>query len=309
MRMNTSGSLLNFFKVVALSSTAILWGMPASASDGGTFKSTVKITSYGVPHISGQSFGDVGFGQGYIFAKQNICEVAENWITLRGQRSKFFDPDAPMTATFGNTGYTNAESDFFWKRLHDTGIIQTQLNQPAPLAPTAEVRELVAGYVAGYNHYLAQTGVQNLSDPRCRGKAWVVPITENDIYMRAIQWNLTLSSNTLYKAYVSAAPPPPGEVLSRAVPRGEALAAKQADTPNPLGLTPEITGPGSNMIALGKDGTQNGTGMLFANPHWRWHGVDRWYESQLTVPGKMNVYGASLLGTPVILFGHTANVG
>src|SRR5690606_166780 len=56
------------------------------------------------------------------------------------------------------------------------------------------------------------------------------------------------------------------------------------------------------------DGTDNGRGMLFANPHWWWEGPERWWEMQMTVPGKMNVYGAGLLGVPMVLFGHTDGV-
>ena len=38
------------------------------------------------------------------------------------------------------------------------------------------------GYVAGYNRYLENTGVDSLPDPTCRGKAWVRPIDEIDVY-------------------------------------------------------------------------------------------------------------------------------
>ncbi len=48
--------------------------------------------------------------------------------------------------------------------------------------------------------------------------------------------------------------------------------------------------------------------MMFANPHWVWHGPEHWFEAQLTVPGKLNVYGGGVLGVPVMLFGHTDNV-
>jgi acyl-homoserine-lactone acylase len=84
---------------------------------------------------------------------------------------------------------------------------------------------------------------------------------------------------------------------------------------NPRGvnaLSHRFTAPrdrvGSNMIALGKDATDNGLGMLFANPHWYWNGPERFFESQLTVPGKLNVYGIATLGMPMILLGHTEHV-
>jgi acyl-homoserine-lactone acylase len=64
----------------------------------------------------------------------------------------------------------------------------------------------------------------------------------------------------------------------------------------------------SNMIALGKDATDNGRGMVFANPHWRWHEPERWFEAQVTVPGKIDVYGATLEGVPFFIFGFNRNV-
>ena len=48
--------------------------------------------------------------------------------------------------------------------------------------------------------------------------------------------------------------------------------------------------------------------MLYGNPHFPWSGSERFFQSQLTIPGKINVSGASLLGSPVIQIGHTQNV-
>ncbi len=48
--------------------------------------------------------------------------------------------------------------------------------------------------------------------------------------------------------------------------------------------------------------------MLLANPHLPWYGDARLYELQLTIPGVLNVAGASLYGTPVIEIGHTEHL-
>ena len=45
--------------------------------------------------------------------------------------------------------------------------------------------------------------------------------------------------------------------------------------------------------------------MLLGNPHFPWVGSERFFQSQITVPGKLNASGASLLGVPVINIGHT----
>ena len=50
------------------------------------------------------------------------------------------------------------------------------------------------GYVAGYNAYLRDTGVDHIPDPRCRGADWVRPITELDVYRRFHQLGSLASS-------------------------------------------------------------------------------------------------------------------
>ena len=72
-----------------------------------------------------------------------------------------------------------------------------------------------------------------------------------------------------------------------------------------LGERLPLGGIGSNAYGLGRDATDNGRGMVLGNPHFPWDGSERFFESQLTIPGKVNVSGASLFGVPVINIGHT----
>ena len=65
---------------------------------------------------------------------------------------------------------------------------------------------------------------------------------------------------------------------------------------------------GSNGWGIGSDATKNGSGMVLGNPHFPWQGSERFYQSHLVVPGKLNVSGASLFGVPVINIGHTAHL-
>ena len=58
-------------------------------------------------------------------------------------------------------------------------------------------------------------------------------------------------------------------------------------------------------VRIGRDGTENGRGMVLGNPHFPWDGSERFFEAQLTIPGQINVSGASLFGVPVINIGHT----
>ena len=258
----------------------------------------VRTTSYGVPHVLADDFTGAGLGIGYAFAESNICEIADRWLTVNAQRSRHFGPDATVE---GPGRSTNLASDFLWARILDMDVVGRELGQAPPVGPTPEVRELIRGYVAGYNTYLEEVGVANLPDPRCRGKEWVRPITDVDVYLRSLHWNLWDTSAALVDELV-AARPPSGEVAALM------LSGPVATEVGPTTLVPEHPGPGSNMIALGREATDNGKGMLFANPHWYWHGPERWWEFQMTVPGKVNVSGAGILGVPIVMFGHTEHV-
>src|SRR5215208_4083941 len=68
-------------------------------------------------------------------------------------------------------------------------------------------------------------------------------------------------------------------------------------------------GFGSNMWAIGRGRSQSGRGILLANPHLRWGGSDIFHEVHLTVPGKINVSGATLIGFPVVTIGFNDHLG
>ena len=262
-------------------------------------RATIRTTSHGVPHVKADDYAGVGFGAGYAFARDAVCDIAGRFVTVNAQRSRYFGPDAKVdTGPYTVSAFpSNLESDFVWQMLLDDQVVEKELSLPAPLGPTPEARELVRGYVAGYNKYLADTGIANLPDPRCRGAAWVRPITEKDIWLRAMHWNLWRSSGGIVPALVRATPPKGAK--AQAIPKGGEYAFAH------LGKDPT----GSNMIALGAEATDNGMGMMFANPHWYWEGPERWYEIQLTVPGKLDVIGIQTLGVPVIQTGFTEKVG
>src|SRR5690606_19623004 len=134
----------------------------------------IRTTAYGVPHVKANDFASAGYGLGYAFAKDNICEIAERWVTVNAERSKYFGPDE--VDPFGGRGrHTNLQSDFFWKRILDMDVVGQELRKAPPLGPTQEVRDMVRGYALGYNRYLQETGVENIPDERCRGASWVRP--------------------------------------------------------------------------------------------------------------------------------------
>jgi acyl-homoserine-lactone acylase len=274
----------------------LLSAVPAQAYDV-----TIKRTEYGIPHITGKTFGDVGYGYGYSFAKDNICTMADQYVTVRAERSKTFGADKTYIQRGNGTTVNNLDSDFFWQRIINDHVVEQLMDRPTPLGPRADVRASVRGYVAGWNRYLADIGgPDGISDPACKGKSWVTPITEIDAYRRFYQLILIASQGVAIDGISNAAPatgalqPPAADAQALATGLNEVF---------PKG------GIGSNAVAIGRDGMQDHKrGLVLGNPHFPWLGTERFYEFQMTVPKKMNVSGMGLFGVPLALIGFNDNV-
>jgi acyl-homoserine-lactone acylase len=221
---------------------------------------------------------------------------------VRAERSRFFGPDAGYAQRGNGYGANNLNSDFFYKRIIDSKTIEGLLAKKPPLGPLPGVKQLVRGYVAGYNRYLSDVGGSNgIADKTCRGQPWVRPISVADAYRRFYQLVLLASQSVAIDGIGSAAPPTSS--LPGPLPLSNAATARELAQRLPLDTI------GSNAVAVGKAGTRDHKhGLLLGNPHFPWLGTERFYQSQLRVPGKMNVQGASLFGVPLILIGHTSTM-
>ncbi len=297
--------------VISATVAVVLVAIPVSAAKPTThsaagYSAVIKRTAHGIPHITAKNFGGLGFGYGYAFAQDDFCTMAEDYVTVEGQRSKYFGPDG--TYYQGGNGITvnNLDSDFFFQQIKDSHVIDKLLAKPAPMGPKPEVKQAVQGYVAGYNKYLADVGGRNgLPDPRCRGKSWVRPITTQDAYLRFYQLVELASGDVVIPGIAEAQPPTPSLPLS--------VGAPQLNIPQTahalLQKLPGLGAIGSNAVAVGKGGTRDHKhGLLLGNPHFPWVGTERFYQAQATIPGKINVEGASLFGVPVVLIGHNDNI-
>ncbi|MFT5223521.1 MAG: acyl-homoserine-lactone acylase [Glaciecola sp.] len=281
----------------------------ATTADDG-FDALVRRTSNGIPHITGDSWGDVAYGFGYAFAQDNICTAADFYVTVNGERSKWFGPDASWSFNGNGTSNTNRESDFFYTSVNESGRIEELLALPAPHGPLEGVRQGVAGYVAGYNTWLEETGgADGISDPRCQGAEWVKPITEMDTYRRLYQLASLASRGVAIDGLGNAQPPTPsGEAFTaadQAAVDARSIEIFERDFPSKFN---DAIGIGSNAYGFGSEATDNGKGMVLGNPHFPWHGGERLYQFHLTVRGSVDVSGASLYGVPLVLIGHTAGM-
>ncbi|HEX6944565.1 MAG TPA: penicillin acylase family protein, partial [Casimicrobiaceae bacterium] len=283
-------------RVVLACLIALVGAAPAAAEPS----AVIRRTAHGIPHIQARDWEGLGYGYGYAFAEDNLCEIADAYVTVDAQRSRFFGPDKTYPFRANSTNPNNLNSDFFYQRIKDAQTVEKLMAQAPPLGPRPEVKEAVHGYVEGYNEYLRRTGVDKLPDPRCRGAAWVRPIDDMDAYRRFYQLALLASAGVAIDGIGGATPPPAGA-------SGGADAALRAFGREPASAFDEfpLGGIGSNAVALGKAATDNGHGALLGNPHFPWDGTERFYQAQLTIPGKLNVSGGSLFGVPIVLIGHT----
>lgn len=283
----------------AVTATAAPAALAAAPAKDAAYDATIRTTEYGIPHISGDDFGDVGYGYGYSLASQTICVMADTYTTVRAQRSRFFGEDGSYVFRGNGATVNNLNSDFFFQQIIDDERVEKLMNQPAPNGPKPELREMVSGYVAGYNRWLQDVGgPAGITDPACAGKPWVTEITEIDAYRRFYQLALLASSGVAIDGIGAAQPPHPSAPLPSTAIDHEQAARLLDEQWEQLAI-------GSNAVALGKDATENGKGMLLGNPHFPWIGSERFYQAHLTIPGQLDVTGGSLLGVPLVLIGHT----
>ncbi|PRX44926.1 acyl-homoserine-lactone acylase [Prauserella shujinwangii] len=273
-------------------------GDPATPGPSGGLAADIRYTEYGIPHITARNFAGLGYGYGYAAAKDNICVLADTYLTVAAQRSRYLGPDAPGNSAYGGTR-TSLSSDLYFQQVNDSGVVERAIAARPPHGPRAEVRDIVRGYVAGYNRYLRDTGVGNISDPACRGAAWVRPIGERDVY-RHFHALATLGGSGQVIDGITAAAPPSGDApAATAVPADAAERVRAALGEEDMG---------SNAIAVGSAGTADARGLLLGNPHYPWHGGRRFWQSHLTVPGRLDVSGGSLLGMPLVQIGFNRDV-
>lgn len=250
----------------------------------------VRYTSHGVPHVTSSSLAGVAEGYGWAFARDNLCLLVEKAVTLAGERSRWLGPDSGYVDLFVGGFIRNAASDAAYRYL-----LGSAAREGVRRAASPDVRALVRGYVQGVNRHLAADALPGES---CREARWFRPLTEADVWRRMAQMPLIETSILLLREIAGAQPPAPGDERGPLPPTLDRAQERAA------------AAGGSNAFAAGSAvlGRRRG-GFTFANPHFPWHGTERLYVAHLTVPGSLDIFGASLYGVPVPLIGFTRAIG
>ncbi|WP_367039055.1 penicillin acylase family protein [Streptomyces sp. Je 1-332] len=265
-------------------------------SDGG-LSATVRYTQYGIPHILAKDYENLGFGTGWAQAADQVCTLAEGYVTVRGERSRHFGPKGKPDGSL-SSATTNLSSDLYFGGVRDTRTVEKLLKQSAPAGPSATSKKLMRGFAAGYNAWLKQNRV---TDPACKGAKWLRPITSLDVARQGFAVQV-LGGQGRGTDGITAAQPPRAKDTDRA-PEPERTAKKARAL-----FSADEAVMGSNAVAFSGKATANGKGLLLGNPHYPWQGGRRFWQSQQTIPGELNVSGGSLLGTSVVNIGFNRDV-
>ena len=167
-----------------------------------TYSADIVWTEYGIPHITANDWGSLGYGVGYAYAKENFCTIMREYVFSAGESAKYL----------GDEGDLN--SDFVMKLYNDDARIERMISEDL----ADYVVENLEGYAAGVNRYFSETGVDNLAegDEGCRGAAWAREVDLNDVVRLIHRTVLVASAQPLSDFIVGAQFP---EMVANASPQ------------------------------------------------------------------------------------------
>ncbi len=169
------------------------------------------------------------------------------------------------------------EGDFLLKQFDNYGACKQNFSQLDPL-----LQKIFRAYAAGVNHYIAQH--------RSELPAWVPVFDEIDVLANIHESSINAVNGVVRRlqAKYEGKPLSPISLLQNDF-RADAEAA------------------GSNAFAIGPARSISGKAMLLGNPHLNWSSL--YWEAHITVPGKINFFGSTLPGLPVLRAGFNEHLG
>ena len=243
----------------------------------GSYEADIRWTTHGVAHIRADDWGSLGYGQGWASARDNLGTIVDAAVKVRSERARFHGPGP-------DSGFVASDFGYLALGITDRAGALRDAQQP-------EARALVAGYVAGCNAWLGEARDSDRLPRWCADSDWLAPLEELDLYRTLVDATLMAS----------------GRNLVGLIGRAEAPGSDGPGEPSPLSALGSAAGA-SNGWAFGGDVTASGGGLVMANPHFPWYGEARFWECHLTIPGELDVYGASLIGVPGVQIGFNQHV-
>ncbi|QZO13093.1 penicillin acylase family protein [Pseudoalteromonas piscicida] len=250
-------------------------------------KAKITRTEFGIAHVKASNLRSLAFGSGYAQAQDHGCVLADSYLRVRGERAKYFGADHYQAGD-----NRHVMSDYLYKIADIYG--QAKLAFPTLSKDTQAAAE---GFAAGFNLYLTevQQGKARL-EPTCQGESWVQPITAVDVLANIAAAGSGASLGQFATAILQAHPEQGNAWLPSA--------SEPMKLTSPLAAVPDgdkLMTQGSNAWAIGADLSDDGKGILMANPHFPMTGQMRFWAYHANIPGELDVMGASLLGFPAVV--------
>ncbi len=258
----------------------------AETDEAPRYEATIVKTEFGIPHITADSWGALGFGEAYTAAEDHICNMALALVQSRGESAAIFGP---------GPSNRNLSRDIVVKALGIPGKASAALGAQEP-----QIKEWIEGYAAGYNQFVSERAGKFGS--WCDEAAWVRPVTATEFMAQYVTLVYTLPR---IAGAITAATPPASPPEKSAAIAALGTAPPLRDTRTEM----KLRDMGSNAWAIASKRSENGKGLLLANPHYPWYGIARFWEKHLTIPGVYDAYGAGLIGAPGIAVGFNKAVG
>src|SRR5205823_615284 len=94
-------------------------------------------TSYGIPRIQATTYLGAGEGYGYAFAQDDLCTMANDYVTVNAQRSQYFGPTGTYLQGGNGVTVSNLDSDFFFQliELASGDVVIPGIAEAAPPTP------------------------------------------------------------------------------------------------------------------------------------------------------------------------------
>lgn len=239
------------------------------------YQTTIRWTSYGIPHVKAEDWASLGYGFAYATATDAVCVIARDVTMVNGELSRHFGPEEG-----------NLESDVFHKAMLDDAKVDAY-----NAAQSERSHQFSRGYVAGYNRYLADH--PGKLPASCSDADWVRSIDAADVTRLSIRVGIRYGLGRFQKEIAGAAP--------ATLPELDKAVAAHTQWEWPAGL-------GSNAVAVGSALSASGRGILLGNPHYPWHGSSRFHLIHTTIPGELDVMGTSLLTTSRVAIGFNRDI-
>lgn len=174
-------------------------------------------------------------------------------------------------------GPAHADTDFAMRRLDNRGGARRALADETG----RRFRRWLQGFAAGVNQLVAER--------RDALPAWMPVVEASD----------PLAYGRMFG--ILAALRPPSDLLEK-YPAPGAVALRGARRSPASGDE-----PGSNAVALAGPKSLSGRPILLGNPHLSWSAL--YWEAHVTIPGRVNFYGSTLVGIPVLRAGFNDRLG